>query len=407
MTKILNVLNTHEERQDFDLNDGKMQIIDGSKLVVFPGFIDPHVHFRVPGMEHKEDWISGSKAAFNGGYTTVFDMPNTKPATTTYKRLQEKVKLIDSQIKQANLPLKYRLFFGADKNNFQEIAKVKDEIVGIKIFMGTSTGDLLMDDESSLHAIYAIARAFNLPIALHAEDELIIRANTEKYRNETDFKYHSIIRSTDAAISAVKLVIELAKIYNVKSYILHLSTKAEIDLIRAAKKENIPVYAETCPHYLFLDESMYPKLSGLAKMNPPIRNIKEQEYIWHALNDGTIDTIASDHAPHTLTEKEQQLCRCPSGVPGIETTVPLMLTAYKQKKISLDRLESLLYINARNLFNLPRSHDLVFANIMDYYPLTHDRLCTKVKWSPFTGMNLTGYPEYIFASNQLFNLKKL
>lgn len=406
MTKIVNVLNTREERQDFNLNDGNSQTIDGSKLVVFPGLIDPHVHFRVPGMEHKEDWVTGSMAAFNGGYTTVFDMPNTKPATTTYQRLQDKMTLIDEQIERSGLPLNYRLFFGADKNNFQEIAKVKEQIVGIKIFMGASTGDLLMDDEGSMHAVYAIAKAFNLPIALHAEDELIIRSNIEKYKDEIDFKYHSIIRCKEAAISAVKLVIQLAKMYNVKSYLLHLSTKAEIDLVRAAKSENIPVYAETCAHYLFLDDSMYGELAGLAKMNPPVRPIEEQEYIWKALNDGTIDTIASDHAPHTLTEKEQPLCKCPSGVPGIETTVPLMLTAYKQGKISLERLESLLYTNAKNLFNLPFSHNLVFANIVDYHPLTPDRLCTKVKWSPFTGMNLTGYPEYIFANNKLFSLKK-
>jgi dihydroorotase len=407
MTKILNVLNTREERQDISLNDGNNQIIDGSKLVVFPGLIDPHVHFRVPGMEHKEDWITGSRAAFHGGYTTVFDMPNTKPATVTYERLQDKMALIDSQIKQSGLPLYYRLFFGADKNNFQEIVKVKDQIVGIKIFMGASTGDLLIDDEGSMHAIYAIAKAFNLPIALHAEDELIIKNNIEKYKDETDFKYHSIIRCPEAAISAVKLVIQLAKTYNVKSYILHLSTRAEIDLIRAAKSEGIPVYGETCPHYLFLDDSMYEKLDGLAKMNPPLRSPEEQIHIWQALNDGTIDTIASDHAPHTLTEKEQPLCKCPSGVPGIETTLPLMLTAYKQGKISLDRLESLLYTNARNLFNLPRSHNLVFANIVDYHPLTYDRLCTKVGWSPFAGMNLTGYPEYIFANDKLFLLKNV
>ncbi|MCE3269290.1 MAG: dihydroorotase [Burkholderiales bacterium] len=406
MTKILNVLTTLEERRDFNLNDGNNQIIDGSKLVVFPGLIDPHVHFRVPGMEYKEDWITGSRAAFNGGYTTVFDMPNTKPATTTYERLQEKTILINKQIVQSELPLNYRLFFGADKNNFQEIVRVKDQIAGIKIFMGASTGDLLMDDESSMHAVYAIAKAFNLPIALHAEDEQIIRSNTEKYKNETDFKYHSIIRSEVAAVTAVQLVIKLAKIYNVKSYILHLSTKAEIDLIRAAKNENIPVYAETCAHYLFLDNSMYNKLSGLAKMNPPLRSHEDQNYLWEAINDGTIDIIASDHAPHTLSEKEQPLCKCPSGIPGIETTVPLMLTAYKQGRVSLERLESLLYTNAKDLFNLPSSHNLVFANIEDYYLLTNDRLYTKVKWSPFSGMNLTGYPEYIFANNKLFLFKK-
>jgi dihydroorotase len=404
MTKIINVLNTKEQRQDFEFADGNAQTIDGSKYIVLPGLIDPHVHFRVPGMEHKEDWVTGAKAAFKGGYTTVFDMPNTKPATTTYERLQQKFQLVNSQIQQSGLPLKYRLFFGADKNNFQEIMKVKEQVIGIKVFMGASTGDLLMDDESSLHAIYALAKAFNLPIALHAEDELIIQANSEKYQNETDFKYHSIIRSKDAAIKAVSLVIKLAKIYNVRSYILHLSTQSELELIRQAKQENTPVYAETCPHYLFLDDSLYPKLHGLGKMNPPLRNIEEQSHIWQAINDGTIDTIGSDHAPHTIAEKDSPLCKCPSGVPGIETTLPLMLTAYKNGKLSLSKLEQLLHINPRIIFGLESTQDLVFANVVDYKELTNDQLCTKVKWSPFTGMDLTGYPEYIYTNKKLIKL---
>ena len=404
MTTITNILNIKEQRQELLLDDGNDQVIDGSKYVVLPGLIDPHVHFRVPGMEYKEDWITGAMAAFKGGYTTVFDMPNTKPATTTYERLQQKFELINNQIKKSRLPLNYRLFFGADKNNFQEIVKIKDQVVGIKVFMGASTGDLLMDAESSLHAIYALAKAFDLPIALHAEDELIIRANSEKYKDQTDFKYHGIIRSKAAAVKAVDLVIKLAKIYNVKSYILHLSTQDELELIRQAKQDNIPVYAETCPHYLFLDDSLYPRLHGLGKMNPPLRNIEEQQHIWQAINDGTIDTIGSDHAPHTLEEKNQPLCKCPSGVPGIETTLPLMLTAYKQGKISLSKIEQLLHTNPRNLFGLKSTQDLVFANIVDYKQLSNEQLCTKVKWSPFAGLNLTGYPEYIYTNNSLIKL---
>ena len=223
MTIIRNVLDVSGYRRDYDLNDGLDTKIDGNQLLAMPGLIDPHVHFRVPGFEHKEDWITGSKAAFRGGYTTVFDMPNTKPATNTEERFKEKVVLIDNQIKQSGYPLKYKLFFGADKNNFHQIHLVKDKIAGIKVFMGSSTGDLLLDDESSLHAIYAIAKAFNLVVALHAEDELIIRENSEKYKNETDFKYHSIIRSPDAAKKAVQLVIELSELYNVTSYILHVN----------------------------------------------------------------------------------------------------------------------------------------------------------------------------------------
>ncbi|MBY0379395.1 MAG: amidohydrolase family protein, partial [Burkholderiales bacterium] len=267
MTIINNVLDITKCRRNFNLNDGLDLKIDGSQCIAMPGLIDPHVHFRVPGFEHKEDWISGSKAAFRGGYTTVFDMPNTKPATNTADRLQEKVALIDSQIKQSGYPLKYKLFFGADKNNFHQIHLVKDQIVGIKVFMGSSTGDLLLDDESSLHAVYAIAKTFNLIVALHAEDELIIRENSEKYKQERDFKYHSIIRSPDAAKKAVQLVIELSELYNVTSYILHVSTKCEVELIREAKSRGVKIFAETCAHYLFLDDTMYDKLQGRLKLN--------------------------------------------------------------------------------------------------------------------------------------------
>ena len=407
MTTITNVLTIKGERKDYNLPDNSDKIIDGSKLLALPGLIDPHVHFRVPGMEHKEDWVHGSKAAFKGGYTTVFDMPNTKPATTTEERLQEKFNLIDSQIKQSGLPMRYKLFFGADKNNFQEIDKVKDQIAGIKVFMGASTGDLLMDDESSLHAVYAIAKAFNLTIALHAEDELIIQENAKKYAAETNFKYHSIIRAPEAAVKAVELVIKLSRIYEVRSYLLHLSTQAELELVRQAKRDGVTVYAETCPHYLFLDDSMYDSLYGLGKMNPPLRNKIEQEYIWQAINDGTIDTIGSDHAPHTLGEKNQPLCKCPSGVPGIETSLPLMLTAYKNNLMSLNTLVKLMHDNPKIMFNLADNDDVVFANIEDYKPLDNNQLCTKVKWSPYTGMNLTGYPEYVYTNGQLFHVREL
>jgi dihydroorotase len=404
MTIITNVLTTDNKRQDIQFMDANNIVIDGSKLLALPGLIDPHVHFRVPGMEYKEDWISGAKAAFKGGYTTVFDMPNTKPATVTKARLIDKMALIDNQIKSSNLNLRYKLFFGADKNNFQEIVKVRDQVVGIKIFMGASTGDLLMDDESSLHAIYALAKAFNLIIALHAEDELIIKQNSQKYSNEIDFKYHSMIRSKDAAIKAVSLVIDLVKIYQVRSYILHLSTKEELDLIRQAKLSDLPIYAETCPHYLFLDDSFYQSLQGRAKMNPPLRNKLDQEYLWQAVNDGTIDIIASDHAPHTVDEKNEPLCKCPSGVPGIETTLPLMLTAYRNDKISLKKIEHLLSLNPQKIFNLTANDDLVLANIEDYRKLKNEDLCTKTKWSPFSGMDLTGYPEYIYTSGTLIDL---
>jgi dihydroorotase len=273
--------------------------------------------------------------------------------------------------------------------------------------MGSSTGDLLMDDLSSLHAIYALANAHNLIIALHAEDELIIQQNLALYKNSTNYADHSKVRSIEAAVTAISLVIELAKLYKVPSYILHVSSQKEIELIALAKSKNIPIYAETCPHYLFLDDTSYQTLNGKAKMNPPLRNKNEQKYLWQALNDGVIDTVASDHAPHTLEEKQQPLCKCPSGVPGIETTLPLMISAYLDKKISLNRIIELLHSKAKEIFNLPNNDDLIFIDIKNYRKVNEQELHTKAKWSPFVGLNLTGWPQYVYTGGRFIDLSKL
>lgn len=407
MLIINNVLMPDETRQTLTREYSTDLTIDGSELLALPGLIDPHVHFRVPGMEEKEDWQHASRAALKGGITTVFDMPNTKPATTTEERLQAKITQINEQLQEVNLPLKYKLFFGADKNNFQEIVKVKDEIVGVKVFMGSSTGELLMDDESSLHAIYALAKSHGLLIALHAEDELTIRANAKKYATETDFKYHSLIREPLAAKKAVDLVIKLTEIYGVSSYILHVSTKDELDAVKVAKARGLPVYVETCPHYLFLDESIYPKLNGLAKMNPPLRSLAHQKYLWQALNSGVIDTIGSDHAPHTLEEKMEPLCKCPSGVPGIQTTLPLLITAWKDGKIKLNKIVELLHTNPKKIFNLADNDDLILIDIANYHKLTDQEISSKCRWSLFTGVNLTGFPRYVYTQNRLIECKKI
>jgi len=407
MLTITNILMPDETRQTLTREYPEDLIIDGTDLLALPGLIDPHVHFRVPGLEDKEDWQHASVAALKGGVTTVFDMPNTKPATTTQERLQNKFVIIDGQLAEVDLPLRYKLFFGADKNQFHEIVKVKAEIVGIKVFMGASTGDLLMDDESSLHAVYALAKAHGLLIALHAEDELIIRNNALKYADQTDFKYHSIIREPQAAVKAVQLVIELAELYQVPSYILHVSTQGELDLVKAAKARGVMVYIETCPHYLFLDDSQYSNLNGRGKMNPPLRSKIDQDVLWQALNEGVIDTIGSDHAPHQLNEKEQPLCKCPSGVPGIETTLPLLITAWRENKLSLAKLVALTHDNPQQIFNLPVNDDLVLVDIVNYRELSDAQMATKCHWTPFVGMNLTGFPRYVFTQQRLIDCRSL
>ena len=407
MLTITNILMPDETRQTLTRDYPEDLTIDGTDLLALPGLIDPHVHFRVPGLEDKEDWQHASVAALKGGVTTVFDMPNTKPATTTQERLQNKFVIIDGQLAEVDLPLRYKLFFGADKNQFHEIVKVKADIAGIKVFMGASTGDLLMDDESSLHAVYALAKAHGLLIALHAEDELIIRNNAAKYADQTDFKYHSIIREPQAAVKAVQLVIELAELYQVPSYILHVSTQGELDLVKAAKARGVMVYIETCPHYLFLDDSQYSNLNGRGKMNPPLRSKIDQDVLWQALNEGVIDTIGSDHAPHQLNEKEQPLCKCPSGVPGIETTLPLLITAWRENKLSLAKLVALTHDNPQQIFNLPANDDLVLVDIVNYRELNDAQMASKCHWTPFVGMNLTGFPRYVFTQQRLIDCRSL
>lgn len=407
MLTITNILMPDETRQTITRDYPEDLTLDGTDLLALPGLIDPHVHFRVPGLEDKEDWQHASVAALKGGVTTVFDMPNTKPATTTQERLQNKFAIIDGQLAEVDLPLRYKLFFGADKNQFHEIVKVKADIAGIKVFMGASTGDLLMDDESSLHAVYALAKAHGLLIALHAEDELIIRNNATKYADQTDFKYHSIIREPQAAVKAVQLVIELAELYQVPSYILHVSTQGELDLVKAAKARGVMVYIETCPHYLFLDDSQYANLNGRGKMNPPLRSKIDQDVLWHALNEGVIDTIGSDHAPHQLNEKEQPLCKCPSGVPGIETTLPLLITAWRENKLSLAKLVALTHDNPQQIFNLPVNDDLVLVDIVNYRELSDAQMASKCHWTPFVGMRLTGFPRYVFTQQRLIDCRSL
>ncbi len=380
--------------------------IDGNGLLCLPNLIDPHVHFRTPGLEHKEDWITGSRAAFKGGITTVFDMPNVIPPTTTAERLEQKFAKIESQLEQSQLPLNYKLFFGVEENTLGEIDKVKDKIIGLKVFMDAGVKIPGITEEKFFNQIFECAQRNNLIVALHAEDHNVIRENTKRYEHDQEIKVHSCIHSKEAALVAIENVIKLVRNYKVPAYILHVSTKDEIDLVSDAKKEGLPIYAECCPHYLFLDESMYPILQGKCKINPAIRTRTDLEYAWKALNDGKYDTIGSDHAPHTSKEKANIRRKCPSGVPGIETSLPLFITAWKENKIEISRLVELMHTNPKKIFKLDNelNDEFVLVNIDDYKIVNDDDLATKVKWSPYSGMRLTGFPKYLFRNNCMFDL---
>lgn len=378
--------------------------IDASSLTVFPGLIDPHVHFRTPGMEHKEDWRTAARASIAGGYTTVFDMPNTLPPTITEELLIAKKNQIEAQLAEAGIPLRYQLFFGADKAHFNEIPKVKNAVVGIKVFMGCSTGNLVIDDDESLATVFEIAAKNDMLVAVHAEDEKRIHVRKHEFKDAKDYHEHSIIRDPEVALIAVEKAIGLTKKFGTRLYILHVSTRGEIELIAQAKQAGLPVFAETTPHHLFLDSSSYASLQGRAVVNPPLRSHGHQAALLKAINDGIIDTIGSDHAPHTLEEKSRPFGACPSGMPGIETTLPLLLTAYQQKLLSLEKIISITSQRAQEIFRLPKTDDIVLVDLNKQATVDNTHLQTKCKWSPYAGRELTGWPVYTIVNGKCFDL---
>jgi dihydroorotase len=385
---------------DLSVTNTDIQIKNKENLLALPAVIDPHVHFRTPGMESKEDWRTGAKAAIRGGCTMVFDMPNTKPPTITAELLREKKALIDSQLADVAIPLRYELFFGADKHHLNEIAVVNGSVSGIKVFMGCSTGDLVIDDDESLHAVFALAAKQNMLVAVHAEDEHLIRERKAAYRGEMNYHAHSELRNIDVAVRAVEKAIALTRQYGTRLYILHVSSAEEIALIRAAKKEGLPVFAETTPHHLFFNTSLYDTLGGKAVVNPPLRDKQHQAVLFAAIRDQTIDTIGSDHAPHTREEKAQPYGQCPSGMPGIEFVLPMLLNAHHQDLLSLDNIVSLTSKRACEIFNVPTYDDWVLVDLEKVATITTTE--SKCAWTPYQGLTLKGWPTYTILRNYCY-----
>lgn len=404
MILLSNVLSLSGQKQDLKIESTQNLEIDASGLTVFPGLIDPHVHFRTPGLEHKEDWRTAARAAIYGGYTTVFDMPNTLPPTITAERLKEKKALINTQLQEAGIPLRYHLFFGADKNHLNEIPQVKNEVIGIKVFMGCSTGNLVIDDDESLSAVFDIAAQNGMLVAVHAEDEHRLCERKKLYQGKASYKDHSAIRDIEAARLAAEKAIALTRRFGTRLYILHLSTAEELALVKEAKREGLPVYAETTPHHLFLNEGSYPMLQGRAVVNPPLRASENNLALLQAILSGLIDTIGSDHAPHTLPEKEKPYGECPSGMPGIETTLPLLLTAFHQGLLSLEDIVRLTSSRAEEIFGLPKTQDMVLVDLHKKAEVSPNRLKTKCAWSAFSGRILQGWPVYTILQGNCFHL---
>jgi dihydroorotase len=372
--------------------------IDAHGLLCLPGVMDPQVHFREPGKEYKEDLASGSRAAVKGGVTSFLEMPNTDPPTIDQAALDNKLARAARQC-VAN----YGFFIGATPDNLEDI-NTAAPTPGIKIFMGASTGSLLVHRPEDLERIFAHGTRL---IAVHAEDESRIRARRAAFAGRTDPAVHSEIRDIESALAATRLALTLSKRYRRRLHILHLSTAAEAELLRGDKPAWVT--AEVIPNHLFLNVEDYARLGALVLMNPPIRTRADNEALWQALRDGVIDFIATDHAPHTLEEKRRPYPDCPAGMPGVETSLPLMLTAMKQGRCTLAEIQKWMCWGPAEAYGVPNKGrllegydaDLTLVDLETYRPVRNEELFTKVRWSPFAGWELTGWPQYTIVGGAI------
>tara|TARA_Y100001970_G_scaffold280130_1_gene388641 strand:+ start:1328 stop:2644 length:1317 start_codon:yes stop_codon:yes gene_type:complete len=366
-------------------------VIDAKNLTILPGVIDSQVHFREPGAEHKENLNTGSMGAALGGVTSVFEMPNTYPPTSTVERLEDKLKLAKDR-----MWVNYAFYAGATPDNFSSLSELEKVpgCVGIKIFMGSSTGNLLVPDDETL---INVLKSRNFRVAVHAEDEprLIER---KKLIKDNGVHFHPIWRDEITALNATKRVIKGAKISKKPVHILHTTTEEEIEYM-SRNKEYISV--EVTPQHLTLSApECYDELGSFAQMNPPIREKRHLEGLWKGIKNGVVDIIGSDHAPHTIEEKNKPYPESPSGMPGVQTLLPIMLNHVNEGNLSLFKLCKLISTNPAKLFKvinkgeikLNNDADLTIIDLNKEVKITNDMMANKSGWTPFNNKKVKGWP---------------
>ena len=382
--------------------------LDAEGRLVIPGIIDPHVHFRMPGEEYKEDWESGSMAAIAGGVTTVLDMPNNQPPTTTVERFSKKRRMIAGKSY-----VNYGLYIGATEDNIDELINARTA-VGIKIYLGSSTGGLLVRDYKVVERILERATCV---VACHSEDEQCLqKIQNAKFKMQnygTVAEIHDAMRPDECAIeSAQKLVAILQKIKK-PLYICHVSSPGELAVFLSAKQKGLPIYLEATPHHLFLDIQNSDQLGNFVRVNPPIRSASSRLSLQNALIEGFIDTIGSDHAPHTIDEKNRSYTDSPSGMPGIETILPLMLDFARLKKFTIQNLIRCMCENPARIFGIERRGAIRQGYFADIVIVDQDltrvvetnRMYTKCGWSAFAGRSITGFPYATIVNGEIAFLR--
>jgi dihydroorotase len=392
---------------DNDISDVEATVIEASGKYLLPGIIDDQVHFREPGLTHKGNIASESRAAIAGGITTFMEQPNTKPQTTTIEKLEEKFGLA-----AASSYANYSFLFGGTNDNLEELKRLdKNACSGVKLFLGSSTGNMLVDDEEVLEKIFS---STEMVISAHCEDEGTIRRNLEKYKEEygddIPVNKHHLIRSEEACYLSSSKAVDLAKKTGARLHVFHLSTGKEMDLFR----NDIPlkekkITSEVCIHHLWFSEEDYNTKGTLIKWNPAVKTVADRSKLWEALLDDRIDVIATDHAPHLLEEKDNVYTKAPSGGPLVQHALPAMLQKHKEGMISLEKLVQKMCHSPAELFDIEKRGyiregyfaDLVLVDLKSPWKATRENNFYKCGWSPFDGFTFASQITHTFVNGHL------
>ena len=370
--------------------EGKNEI-DAKDLLVLPGVIDTQVHFREPGLTDAEDLNSGSIAAILGGVTSVFEMPNTNPPTSSKKEFLNKLKLAKNR-----MFCNYGFYFGATPTNHNDLRDLKnlEGCCGIKLFTGSSTGNLLVKNEEDIEKVFLNSSKI---VAVHSEDEDILNLR-KKLIEIGNVKTHLVWRDEESAISSTRKIIKIAERLNKKAHILHITTKEEVNFL-SQHKGNI-TFEITPQHLTLVSPDCYDDLGTYAQMNPPIRSKDHQDRLWYAVKNNFVDIIGSDHAPHLKVNKDKKYPQSPSGMPGVQTLLPIMLDHMNKNKLSINQLVSFVCENPAKIFNINNKGyikkgfdaDLTIVDMNKVEKIDNNNMASKCQWTPFHGKEIKGFP---------------
>jgi len=388
---------THIENS---ITDSSKDILEAEQLTVLPGCMDTQVHFREPGLSDAEDLNSGSKAAIVGGITGVFEMPNTNPPTSDKKEFQNKLNLAKNR-----MYCNYAFYFGATPSNHSDLADLKnlEGCCGVKLFAGSSTGDLLVDKENDIEKVFENTSKI---VSVHSEDEEILNKR-KKLIEKGNVLSHTIWRNEECAMSSTRKIVKIAKRLNKKAHILHVTTKEEVDFL-SQNKGNI-TFEITPQHLTIYAPDCYIKLGSYAQMNPPIRGKSHYDRLWYAIKNNYNDTIGSDHAPHIKEKKNKEYPDSPSGMPGVQTLLPVMLNHVNNGKLKLEQLVKLVCENPAKIFGIKNKGfikkdydaDFTIVDMKKEIEIKNENIESKCKWSPFNGEKFLGTPVVTIINGEI------